>query len=414
MKKMTVAVAGIVCLVLAGSLRAGVKVGDRPAFDVTALDGSQLTLQKYRGKIIVVDFWATWCGPCMAEADHMVALNNEYGPKGVQIIGVSLDEDQSALKKVIKSKGFVWPQFFDGGGWGNALAKEWGVQSIPATFIINPEGAVVWKGHPANIDSALAAAFAKTPPSAIDPAIAKEADAKLAEIEAKLKDAPDQALALLGSVPAEASKVDGLKKRLEQCQSALAPAAQGVIAEADKLTAQNQFTDAAAKLQIVITAMPETDAGKNATAKLKAMESNPEYIKQKQAAEQAKIDAKRQEEAQAMTKNAESLAAEKRHEEAYGIYKNVVRDYDGTPAAKVARDAVAAYEKDPAFMRKLHDRMAQEQAEPMLSLARNYARTNPDMAKRKYGEIIRSFPDTTYADTAKKELAALEAKSKKK
>jgi len=80
-------------LVIGGALpaSAAVSVGDKPVLQFNSANGGgQVSLEKYKGKIIIVDFWATWCGPCMAEADHMVQVNNTYAPQGLQFIGISL------------------------------------------------------------------------------------------------------------------------------------------------------------------------------------------------------------------------------------------------------------------------------------------------------------------------------------
>ncbi len=336
-----IALAGIVCL-FTGSVNAAVNVGDKPAFEVQAVDGSQLSLQKYRGKIIIVDFWATWCGPCMAEAGHMVAIDKEFGPKGVQFIGISLDDDETALKSVIKEKGFAWPQFFDGNGWKNQLAVEWGVESIPATFILDPEGNVVWRGHPAQIDAALAAAMAKTPPMPIDPAIARDASAKLDELEKLVAESPEKALNLLGAVPADARKLPELNTRITKLETALTDHAKSIVTEADGLIAQGKFEDAATKLNVVIMAMGMSDAGKLASEKLKTIESNPQYIAHKEAAAKAKAQSEKLAAAETAMKDAQALAGRNRHEDAYAAYKTIARTYAGTPIAAKASAAIAA------------------------------------------------------------------------
>jgi thiol-disulfide isomerase/thioredoxin len=168
MKRRDVINAIIVCCLLA--LFTGIipmscsySVGDKPQLKFTATDGTKVDLDALKGKVVIVDFWATWCGPCMAEAPHMVELNDTYRPQGLQIIGISLDEDEGRMTTTAKQLGFDWPQYFDGKVWGNALLRKWGVDSIPRTFIIGPDGKIAWTGHPAQIDQPLKDAFAKLP-----------------------------------------------------------------------------------------------------------------------------------------------------------------------------------------------------------------------------------------------------------
>lgn len=118
-------------------------VGDSMNFAFTDLSGNEVDLSKMKGKVILVDFWATWCGPCVAEMPKVIEVYNSFHEKGFDVIGISLDEDKDALQKFIKSNEMPWPQYFDGKGWANELAKQYGIGSIPATFLIGKDGKVL-------------------------------------------------------------------------------------------------------------------------------------------------------------------------------------------------------------------------------------------------------------------------------
>jgi thiol-disulfide isomerase/thioredoxin len=109
----------------------------------TALDGTEVDLAKMRGKVVLIDFWATWCGPCVKEIPNVVEAYEELHPKGFEVIGISLDQDKAKLEAFIKEKGMAWPQYFDGKGWQNEISSRFGIQSIPAMWLVNKKGILV-------------------------------------------------------------------------------------------------------------------------------------------------------------------------------------------------------------------------------------------------------------------------------
>jgi thiol-disulfide isomerase/thioredoxin len=109
----------------------------------TAVDGSAVDVSKLRGKVVLIDYWATWCGPCMEKAPEVVAAYKELHGKGLEIVGISLDQDKDKLLSVTKEQGMSWPQYFDGKGWDNEISSGYGIDSIPRMWLVDRKGMVV-------------------------------------------------------------------------------------------------------------------------------------------------------------------------------------------------------------------------------------------------------------------------------
>ncbi len=147
----------------AKKIQSGLAEGTKfPDFNEKDSTGKPLSIANYKGKVVLLDFWATWCGPCVHELPNVIKTYDTHHKQGFEIIGISLDKDQEKLASFTKEKNMTWVQYFDGLVWQNKLAVKYGVNSIPATYLLDGQGTIIGKDlRGEDLENAVTKALAK-------------------------------------------------------------------------------------------------------------------------------------------------------------------------------------------------------------------------------------------------------------
>jgi thiol-disulfide isomerase/thioredoxin len=130
-------------LKMEGSARRLELPGNAMEINGTEIDGSKFDWAKYRGKVVLVDFWATWCGPCIGELPNVRRNYDLYHDKGFDVVGISLDSDRQKLEEFVVKEELPWASIYEGGGWDTPMAVYYGINSIPRAILVDKQGKVV-------------------------------------------------------------------------------------------------------------------------------------------------------------------------------------------------------------------------------------------------------------------------------
>ena len=141
MKNVFIAVA-LTCAVY--SVNAQVKIGQMaPEISLPDTKGNTINLSSLKGKVVMIDFWASWCGPCRRANPSVVRLYEKYKDKGLEVYGVSIDSKKNDWIKAIQHDKITYTQVNDDGGWQSSVAAKYSVEAIPATFLLNKTGVII-------------------------------------------------------------------------------------------------------------------------------------------------------------------------------------------------------------------------------------------------------------------------------
>lgn len=144
-----------------GMLKLMRAVGQPLEIKFTATNGHEIDIQKMKGKVVLVDFWASWCGPCMASLPDVIDLYQNLHEKGLEIVGINLDKDRRALDATVDRHNIPWPQYFDGLGWGNKIALEYNISEIPTMWLVDKTGVLRTTNARENLEKQVKALLAE-------------------------------------------------------------------------------------------------------------------------------------------------------------------------------------------------------------------------------------------------------------
>ena len=389
----------VLLVFIATSAGATVLVGDSPTLNAVAMDGTPIDLANFKGRLVLVDFWAGRSDLSKNYERQLLQIHRDYKDQGLEMIGICCDRKLDWAQKYIADLQIPWPQVHEPEDLRGGLGKEWAPPRYNWDFLLSADGKVIWIGEASKVRDAIESALMKHPPRLVEPDVLEKANKELDGIEnllaAKNREA---AIRKFARVSDAAMKDRPYLKRYRELGTKIAETTDALLSEVDDMVAAKQYAAAATRLRQLSSALLALPTGSEARRRLTELTSNKDVAREIELADKT-------EKAQAALAAARTVRDAGDNEAAYLKFKAAAQDYPSTAAGQEATDAVKAYEADESFMRRMRERAAEIKAKAALSLAENYrAAGQTDKAKRKYEEIIKDFAGTTFAETARREL----------
>ena len=380
----------------AAELEAGTKAPEITATDW--LNTPPLTLAKLRGRIAVIEFWATWCPPCRKTIPHLIELHKKYAPKGVVICSLT-NEPKSKVEAFAREMGMTYPV-----GCGSTSGGAYGVRGIPHAFVLDTSGTIVWHGHPAggDFEAAIQKALRQTPPTLMSEKDKAASEALLEKVEALIKkEQYATAVAMLGKLKG-ADEDPKIAERAARIRTQLSAAAEVALKEANKQIEAKQYYEASLALGRVMSLGAGTPLADEATGRYKELLKND-------GARAAIEQGKREKAAADLLAELEKAAPKKTPAAVLEAYDDLANRFPGTKAGQAAAEKAKAMRADKDLMAKMANAAAEKDCKGWLSMARNFIKADlHDKARPYLQKVVTEYPKSAFAKEAKEMIAEME------